>query len=320
MISMARPEPAILRRVLIVVLPQVQLQDLSGPAQVFHEAEGYRLVYCGPSPFVRTAQGLAVGEIQPLPEAREGDLVLVPGTSSPPDHAPSAWLRNARAAGARIASFGSGAFALARAGLLDGRRCTTHWQLLDRLRAECPRAQVLADRLFVEADGILTSAGIASGIDVALALVEEDHGPFAAWRVARKMVVYLRRSGEQEQRSAYLDHRAHLNLGVHRVQDFLVEHPDCKATAAELARIAAMSPRNLSRAFRRATGITLKQYASRIKLQLASSLLQDPQRKLEGIAGSCGFESARQLRRLWKQSFGVSMAEYRRRVKSDSAI
>jgi transcriptional regulator GlxA family with amidase domain len=260
-----------------------------------------------------------VGEVEPLPAPREGDLVLVPGISpaalARPDHTPRAWLQDAQRKGARIVSVGSGAFALGRAGLLDGRRCTTHWQLLDRLRAECPRAQVLADRLFVAAGEILTCAGIASSIDLALALVEEDLGPSAAWRIAREMVVYLRRTGEQPQRSAYLDHRAHSNLGIHRVQDFLAAHPDRKATAAELARLAAMSPRNLSRAFRRATGITLKQYAARIKLELARSLLDDPERKLEGIAGSCGFQSARQLRRLWKQSFGVSMAEYRRRDK-----
>src|SRR5260370_24036646 len=212
----ARPEPVSSRRVLILVLPQVQLQDLAGPAQVFHEADRlsriYQLVYCGPSPCVRSAQGLSVGEVEPLPAPREGDLVLVPGISSAtlsrPDHALSAWLQDARGAGARIASVRSGAFALARAGLLHRRRCTTHWQLVDRLRAECPRAQVLADRLFVESDGILTSAGIASGIDMALALVEEDHGPFAAWRVAREVVVYLRRSGGRQPRGAYPDHRA----------------------------------------------------------------------------------------------------------------
>jgi transcriptional regulator GlxA family with amidase domain len=316
----ARPEPVGSRRVLILVLPQVQLQDLAGPAQVFHEAGRlsriYQLVYCGHSPSVRSAQGLSVGEVEPLPAPREGDLVLVPGISSAalsrPDHALCAWLQDARDAGARIASVGSGAFALARAGLLDGRRCTTHWQLVDRLRAECPRAQVLADRLFVEADGILTSAGIASGIDMALALVEQDHGPLVASRVARVMVVYLRRSGDQEQKTVYLDHRTHLHPGVHRVQDFIVEHPEKRPGAVELARLAAMSPRNLSRVFRRATGITPMQFAAKVRVQVARDLLDDPQLTVDGIAANCGFASSRQLRRLWKKAFGMSISAFRR--------
>lgn len=156
-----------------------------------------------------------------------------------------------------------------------------------------------------------TSAGVASGIDMALALVEQDHGPLVVSRVAREMVVYLRRSGEREQFSVYLDHRTHLHPGVHRVQDFIVQHPEQKPTIAELARIAAMSPRNLTRIFFRATGITTKQFASKVKLQVARDLIDDPQRSVEGIAAGCGFEDARQLRRLWKKTFGISIADYR---------
>jgi transcriptional regulator GlxA family with amidase domain len=175
---------------------------------------------------------------------------------------------------------------------------------------------VLDDRLFVEDGGVITSAGVASGIDMALALVEQYRGPIAAARVAREMVVYLRRNGDEEQRSVYLDHRTHLHPGVHRVQDFLVAHPERKASLAALARIAAMSPRNLARVFRRATGITPHQFATKVKVQVARDLLGDPQRTVEGIAASCGFEDARQLRRLWRQSFGSSIAAFRRARRS----
>jgi len=231
------------------------------------------------------------------------------------DHVPVAWLRRARDVGARIASVCSGAFALARAGLLDDRQCTTHWKVIERLRSEYPRARVIDNCLFVEEGGVISSAGVASGIDMALALVEQDHGPLVASRVAREMVVYVRRSGDQEQRSVYLDHRSHLHPGVHLAQDFIIQHPERKSTIAELARVAAMSPRNLTRVFRLATGITPKQFASKVKLQVARDLVDDPQRTVEAIAASCGFEDSRQLRRLWKQCFGTSIADYRARTR-----
>jgi transcriptional regulator GlxA family with amidase domain len=175
------------------------------------------------------------------------------------------------------------------------------------------------NRLYVEDRGIITCAGVASGIDLALALVEEDHGPIVVSRVAREMVVYLRRGGEEEQCSVYLDHRMHLHPGVHRVQDFLVAHPERRVTATELAHIASMSPRNLARVFRRATGITPKQFAIKMKVQLARDLIDDPQRTVEAIAASCGFENGRQLRRLWKQFYGVSIRGLSRGARGQPA-
>jgi len=306
-------------RVLVLLLPDVHLQDLAGPVQVLDEAAqlggAYRMVFCGVERRVRSAQGLELADLEPLPTVHPTDLVLVPGMSSAAlphlEHVPTEWLVAAQRVGARVASVCSGAFALARAGLLDGRDCTTHWKLVERLRRERPRAHVLDNRLFVEDRGVVTSAGVAAGIDMALALVEEDYGPQVTALVAREMVVYLRRSGEQEQRSVYLDHRSHLHPGVHQVQDFLVQHPDRKPKLKELAQLAAMSPRNLTRVFSRATGVTPKQFASKVKLQVARDLVDDPQRSVEAIASSCGFDDARQLRRLWKQTFGVSIAQFR---------
>jgi len=311
--------PAEARRVLLLLLPDVHVQDMAGPVQAIYEASrlggAYQLSYCGVERRVRSAQGLVLSELEPLPRLRDGDLVIIPGMSSASlddlDHVPGDWLREAHRAGARLASVCSGAFALARAGLLDERRCTTHWKLIDRLRLRCPRARVLDDRLFVEDSGIITSAGVASGIDMALALIEQDFGPIVVSRVAREMVVYLRRNGEHQQLSVYLDHRTHLHPGIHRVQDWLVAHPERKPTLAGLARIASMSPRHLARTFRRATGLTPKQFAARVKVQVARDLLDDPQRSVEGIAANCGFEDARQLRRLWKRSFGISIGAFR---------
>jgi transcriptional regulator GlxA family with amidase domain len=163
---------------------------------------------------------------------------------------------------------------------------------------------VLDNRLFVEDGTILTSAGIASGVDLALALIERRHGPRLAAAVAREMVVYIRRDGAHGQGSVYLDYRTHLHPGIHRVQDWLTAHPAERATLADLAQIAALSPRHLTRVFRRETGISVHDYATRLRLEMARNLLRDPGLTIEAVAGRCGFESARQLRRVWKSAFG----------------
>jgi transcriptional regulator GlxA family with amidase domain len=314
-------------RVLVLLLPSVHVLDFGGPSQAFYEANGfgaqYELVYCATEPRVRTAQGLVLADVAPLPDPAPSDLLLVPGVDSSTldrlQHVPSAWLRKAHAQGSRVASVCSGAFALAFAGLLDGRACTTHWRVVDRLQEAYPAARVAKNRLYVRDNNVVTSAGIASGIDMALALIEEDCGPLIVAKVAREMVVYLRREGDREQTSVYLDYRTHLHAGVHRVQDWLIAHPDQKPTLAVLADLAGMSQRNLSRAFRRATGITPKVFASKVKVQVARELLQTPGLTVEAIAANCGFEDARQLRRLWKQSFGVNLSQWRREVETDNA-
>jgi transcriptional regulator GlxA family with amidase domain len=305
--------------VVVLVLEDVHLMDLAGPVQVFWEAAAlggrYAISYAGMTGSVLSAQGLPLGGLEELPEIGPGDLVLVPGTwSERLDRlqVPGVWLRRAMATGARIVSICSGAFALAHAGLLDGRRCTTHWKVVDRLRALAPAAEVLENRLFVEDGNLWTSAGETAGIDLALALVERDNGPMVAARVAREMVVFLRRRGEDSQSSVYLEHRAHLHPGVHRVQDFLVAHPERRVGAGELARLAGMSPRHLARVFRDATGLTAHQFGQKVKLEVARGLVEDPRRSVEAIAESCGFADARQLRRLWRLHFGTSISERRR--------
>lgn len=310
-----------------LLLPHVHVLDLSGPLQVFYEANGfganYRLSYCGTSRRVRTAQGMWVSDLEPLPEVGAGDVVVVPGVESTTlgelDHVPVDWLRRSHASGARIVSICSGAFVLGHAGLLDGRRCTTHWKVADRLQRDYPAARVARNRLFIADGNVVTSAGVASGIDTALWLVEQDHGPMVVAKVAREIVVYLRRDGRNEQKSIYLEYRTHLHPGIHRVQDWLVAHPDRKPTLDALAEIAAMSPRNLTRVFRQATGITLKSFATRLKLEVAGNLIRGSDLTLESIAAECGFKDSRQLRRLWQRSFGASPSEWKQQEHARAA-
>ena len=160
---------------------------------------------------------------------------------------------------------------------------------------------------------MMTSAGEASGIDLALALLERDHGPLLVARVAREMVVYLRRAGEREQASVFLDHRTHLHPGVHRVQDYLVTTPERNPSIDELGRVAGMSPRNLTRVFRRETGITVKTFSHKVKLQVARDLFASPELTVEAVASRCGFKDARQLRRLWRETFGTNPTSWRER-------
>ena len=261
--------------------------------------------------------------MEPLPEVGPGDLVLVPGIDSSTlddmSHVPVGWLQDASRAGAGLGSICTGAWVLAHAGLLDGRECTTHWKVADRMQKAFPAARVLGNRLFVRDRGVITSAGVTSGVDMALSLVEEEHGPRVAAQVAREMVVYIRRAGTGRQESVFLDYRTHVHPGIHRVQDWLIARPDSHPTLGALGRVAGMSPRNLTRVFRKTTGITLKEFTTKVKLEIARNLFHDPNLTVEAVASRCGYRDPRQLRRVWKKSFGENPSEWRSREKGRTA-
>lgn len=297
---------------IFVILPEVEILDLAGPLQTLAEVnrlrERYRIRLCSTRKQIRTDQGLVLADLDPLPEPAPDALVVVPGmpyrATKNIDRAVIRWLQKAARSGAHITSVCTGAFVLGEAGLLDGRRCTTHWSRLDELQKRFPRAHVLRDRLFVNDGKITTSAGIASGIDMTLALIEQSEGPLVAAQVAREIVVYLRRDGSHQQTSVYLDYRTHLDPAVHRAQDWMVQHPNRRVTVEELAELAGMSVRTLTRAFRRATGISILEFATRIRLELARTLLHDPSLTVEAVAQRCGFATARQFRRVWSDRIG----------------
>jgi len=275
--------------------------DLAGPLQAFGEARGrYRTRVCSTRRQIRSHQGVLLADLDPLPDVNADTIVVIPGMPYAATHrverAITRWLIDAARAGAHIASVCTGAFIVGEAGLLDGRRCTTHWSRTAELARRFPTATVLHDRLFVTDGNVTTSAGIASGIDMALAFIEHADGPIVAAEVAREMVVYLRRDGAQEQSSVYLDYRTHLHPGVHRVQDFIVQNPRARATLPELAEVAGMSTRSLTRSFRAATGISVHQFTTRVRLELARSLMHDPGLTADAVAQRAGV-SARQLRR-----------------------
>jgi transcriptional regulator GlxA family with amidase domain len=321
----APPRPYLPQRVVFLLLPNVNLLDLAGPAQVFSSAASmgapYQVVFCANQPELTTAPGLVLADLAPLPVVGAGEIVLVPGIGL---HADSLgdrllnptvgrWLNEAYLAGANLASVCTGAFVLGEAGLLDGRCCTTHWEAVPLLRSRYPRARVDEATLFVHDGPITTSAGIASGIDMALALVEREHGPLLAAQIARYLVVYLRRNGSHAQQSIYLDYRTHLHPGVHRAQDYLAASLTTPVSLSHLAATAEMSVRSLSRAFKEATGLTPLQYHHRLRLELGAALLDNPDLSIEAVAERCGFEDARQFRRLWQRTFGAPPSRRRAR-------
>jgi transcriptional regulator GlxA family with amidase domain len=218
--------------VAFLLVPGLHLLDLAGPAQVFSTAAGfgyeYRLRYVAEQEEVPTAQGLPVRAVLDWPDLGPEDLVMVPGWRGDTLREcgrlrPGTAHRLAahHAAGGTVASVCAGVDALGQAGLLDGRRCTTHHGLQDELARSYPRARVVRDVLYTVDDRVVTSAGIASGIDLALHLVAVRHGPAAAGRAAREMVVYARRNGDERQASAMLRYRSHLSDAVHRAQDLI---------------------------------------------------------------------------------------------------
>ena len=263
--------------------------------------ERYRIRVCATRPRIESHQGVTLSDLEPLPDRLHDALVVIPGmpyaATQRIERKVTRWVAEAARQGAHIASVCTGAFVIGEAGLLDGKRCTTHWSRTSELARRYPQARVLEDRLYVTDGDVTTSAGIASGIDMALAFIEQAEGPIAAAEVAREMVVYLRRDGAQEQHSVYLDYRTHLHPGVHRVQDWIVQNPATRATLDALADIAGMSPRSLTRTFRSATGISVLEFTTRVRMELARTLMHDPGLTLEAVAQKCGM-SSRQLRRL----------------------
>jgi transcriptional regulator GlxA family with amidase domain len=294
--------------VVFTLVPGVHLLDLAGPAQVFSTAAThglpYELHYVAAEPVVSTAQGLPLQVETTVPALGPDDLIIVPGWrsdrlagSATLPAATQAALRDHHANGGTVASVCSGAEALGQAGLLDGRRCTTHHEHQDELARRYPRASVVRDVLFTEDDGVVTSAGIASGIDLALYLVARRHGPAASARVARTMVVYTRRNGDAAQESAMLRHRVHLCDQVHRAQEIIETRYTEALPLPELAAAVGVSERTLTRRFSTATGLTPLRYQQTLRLERAEALIAQGS-SVERAAHAVGFEDARMLRRL----------------------
>ncbi|GIG89101.1 GlxA family transcriptional regulator [Plantactinospora endophytica] len=295
--------------VVFLLAARLHLLDLAGPAQAFSTAAdlggGYTLHYVGEREEVDTTQGVPLRARTDWPELGRDDLIVVPGWRPADQRSGYAGFTAAtldrlaahHRRGGTVASVCAGAFALAGAGLLDGRRCTTHHDLADELARRNPRAVVVRDVLYVLDDRVVTSAGIASGIDLALHLLAGRHGPGFAARVAREMVVYARRNGDEQQASVMLRHRGHISDVVHRVQDVIDARFGERLALADLAATAGVSERTLTRVFVRTVGVTPLRYQQLLRVERAEHLIGHGA-TVEAAARAVGFTDARMLRRL----------------------
>ncbi|MET7754583.1 GlxA family transcriptional regulator [Streptomyces sp. NPDC005389] len=317
------------RPVLVVLFDGVQSLDVTGPYEVFAgagRASGDPDMYAirtasldgGP---VRTHSGLRLLPDTTLAEAvADGPphTLVVPGGEGTrePDPALIDWLRTHAPDAGRLVSVCTGALLLAEAGLLDGHRATTHWAACDHLARCYPEVEVDPDPIFVRDGRLSTSAGVTAGIDLALALVEEDLGRDVALTVARHLVVFLRRPGNQAQFSVQLAAQTARREPLRDLQQWITEHPAGDLSVEALAGRARLSPRHFARAFQAETGTTPGRYVDRVRLEHARRLLEETSRGVEEVARAAGYGTPEAMRRAFTKALGTGPADYRRRFHS----
>jgi transcriptional regulator GlxA family with amidase domain len=312
--------------VLIVLYDGVQSLDVTGPLEVFAGANTYLLAR-GERPYyslrtasvgaetVVTSSGLRVLPDGDLVSARPPDTIVVPGGEGSRTPADGVLRQLSRLAprASRVMSVCTGALLLAEIGLLDGRRATTHWASCATLAERYPAVTVDPEPIFVRDGEIFTSAGVTAGIDVALALVEEDVGRDPALLIARHLVMFLRRPGGQAQFSAQLRHQVAQREPLREVQQWIADRPAANLSVESLASRAGMSPRHFARAFQAEIGVTPGRYVSLARLESARRMLEDTTHGVDQIARSCGYGVAETMRRAFHRELGISPAQYRQR-------
>jgi transcriptional regulator GlxA family with amidase domain len=327
--SLAGLENGGMRRVVIVAYPRVQTLDVTGPAEVFRAASlihppGYTLTVAA------TEVGpLATSTVSFVPDARLDEcdgpidtLIVAGGTGARRAEGQSSlveWIAEAAKRSRRVASVCTGAFLLAGAGLLDGRRATTHWAHCDDFAARYPDVIVEPDPIFVRDGKFATSAGVTAGMDLALGLVEEDLGREVALEAARHLVVFLQRPGGQAQFSAQLAAQIADRAPLRELQAWIPDHLYEDLSVPALARRACMSDRNFARAFRRETGRTPGAYVEAARVERARIALETGELPIEAIARQAGFGTVETMRRAFRRQVGVSPIEYRTRFRRQAA-
>jgi len=319
-----------MRRVVIVVYPGVQTLDVTGPAEVLRAATLMRPSAYDVTVAARDQGPLPTSTVSLMPDERLEDvesgpidtLIVAGGTgtrAAEDDERLVDWLREAARRSRRVTSVCTGAFLLAKAGLLDGRRATTHWASCADLAARYPAVTVEPDPIFVRDGNVATSAGVTAGMDLALALVEEDLGRQTALDAARWLVLFLQRPGGQAQFSAQLAAQTADRAPLRELQGWIPDHLDQDLTVPALARRALMSDRNFARAFRRETGLTPGAYVEAARIERARIALETSDLPVEEVARQAGFGTVETMRRAFRRQVGVSPADYRTRFRRQAA-
>jgi len=314
-------------RIVLLAPPGVQSLDIVGPAEVFWEAarrlgnpKAYEVQVMATSdgPVSGTGNLRFLADRHIFEPDQPIDTLLVGGDPSfeAIDPAVVKWLRRRAGSVRRLGSICTGVFLLAAAGLLDGKRVTTHWECAARLKSEYPNLDIDADQIFIREGNLCTAAGVTAGMDLALALVEEDYGRELALIVARYMVMFLKRPGGQSQFSAYLPAQMSGKSRIQQAQQYALDNLATQLSVDVLAEQAGMSVRNFARVFRQEMNITPAEFVDAARLDAARRLLQDTAKSLQQIASLCGFGNSDGMRRAFTRYLGVGPAEYRLRFRS----
>lgn len=301
-------------QIIFLILPHVHLLDLAGPDQVMMEAIDYgadiSVTYCSSASDLTTSGHLPIGKVIHFKKTRPnpGDYIFIPGCET--NYLLSSkltnekdlitWLKKSNQQGVNICSICTGAYVLGIAGLLDNRKCTTHWKHTSRLKEKFPSALVVENILFAEQDGIYSSAGVTAGIDLAMHIVGKLTDENTTYKIARELVVYMRRQGNDSQHSIFLNYRNHMHATIHKLQDWLQTNINKKSTLEDLAIIANMSSRNLTRVFKKETGISINDFITLIRKDKIKELLKNPDITRSQVAKQCGLKSERQIIRIIK--------------------
>jgi transcriptional regulator GlxA family with amidase domain len=319
------------RRIVVVVHPGIQSLDAVGPIEVFSTAnrEAGRTAYttevvATTGPTVRAMSGLEIVIDHRLRGVRGAlDTLVVAGgdgtVDAMRDGALLEGVRRLAGRARRVTSVCSGAFILAEAGLLDGRRATTHWSVCELLARRYPSITVEPDPIFVRDGNVYTSAGVTAGMDLALALVEDDLGRDIALAVARRLVLFLRRPGNQSQFSAQLAAQVAQRDTLRDVQQWISDHPGADLSIATMAERAGMSERNFARCFKDEVGVTPGRYVEGVRLEVARRMLEETDESVARVAVAGGFGTAETMRRVFLRSLRTGPMEYRRRFRADAA-
>ena len=312
-------------QIAFIIPPGAHLLDFSGPAHIFYEARDYGapfdnlFVNIVSEKVALTSAGMMVSELLDFEDLsmQKGDLIFIPGLDADlllkDDFKKRIsqfldWLKTQHQNEVTICTVCTGAYIPAFAGLLDHQKATTHWKYLDRFEQAFPEITIIKNRLFVESSNIYSSAGVASGIDLALFMVEKLMGSYFTAKIAREVVIYLRRGEEDPQLSIFLQYRNHLEDKVHFIQDWLSQNLDKKITVDQLADLVHTSPRNLTRLFKKSTGTTIGKYLDQLRVEHALHLL-DQGDKVSAVTHQCGLSSPNQLREILKKYTGKLPSE-----------
>ena len=318
-----------MKTVALAIFPGVQALDVAGPLDVFMEANGFvadgagyelTLVAADRAP-LRASNGLRISADVSFGEAAKSyDLLLVAGGPGLPtadaDPALTGWLAEMAARCARYGSVCTGAFALGHAGLIDDRTVTTHWQNAALLAQRFPKARVEYDRIYSRDGALVTSAGVTAGIDLGLALVQEDHGPDVALAVAKRLVVVAQRQGGQSQFSPHLVPQAGKDSPIARVHAHVIAHLREDHHVEVLADVAGMSARSFARTFKQETKMTPADFVEGARIDAARNRLEGGDLPLKVVAYECGFSTAEHMRQVFVRRLGVTPSQYRGSFRS----